>query len=829
MQQLTYYILSNTCVLKPDTNASSLVILTNTSASITAESYESSGSIYTSTVGDLRIDLISGSIVIGTLSYDQTNFFIDSASLTYATSSVNNIGIQYSTTLDYVSPNSSYYFKIIDSASLVERVKAGITPGTSTLTLPANSSSMYNVELYSGDNKINSIYFYDATSSLIHSSSWIGTSSYGITIEPTSSLFYYINAFVDSYCCIPILTSISNNNFNSLQLYYQTGSCSTNSTCSYILAEQSIDQISWSYFATGSCMSSSLISDVGTYPTQSTYYRLKTVCSGSYSSDQSNTLLYTPSVYPAYIELTYDSIGHIPVSPTNSLYDWNSYLGTAASFVVVTGSTVRLLGENLVNTFRINTPSQYLTKYTSDGLTNLTSCSLYGDGLLTNFPIITNSPYITYVDIDANLITGSILNFTSSQYLQSFIARSNRISGSVQDIFTVLPSSSISIIDVGLNKITGSIPILTASANLQYFDIHSNILTGSIADLNGNNNLQYFNVSNNKLTNFPSLENCSNLSIFNCYNNIIIGNIPILSSSYLLTKFDCGQNGISGSIPNLNNNYLLEEFYCNSNKLSGSIPNLSYNPYLRIFNCSNNKISGSIPNLSLTPSLVTFNCAINKLSGSILGFNYCPNLQYFYCGYNALQGVIPSLDNCPSITYANFTSNKFSGSIPNIPSSLVTFAATDNYLTGSTPDLSSSINLYNFNVTNNQLSGSIGNVSGAVDLYLFYVSNNNLQGAIPALYHCPSLTQINFGFNKLDSYISASGTGYTLPTSLTYFAAYDNVLTQTAVDGILGDLDNAGGIGGNVQLGGTGNSSPSTLGLSYTASLVSKGWTVVVN
>ena len=105
-----------------------------------------------------------------------------------------------------------------------------------------------------------------------------------------------------------------------------------------------------------------------------------------------------------------------------------------------------------------------------------------------------------------------------------------------------------------------------------------------------------------------------------------------------------------------------------------------------------------------------------------------------------------------------------------------------------------------------------------------------MSGSIPALYNNPVLEQVYFNGNQLKDY--NNNTGYpttSLPSSLTVFYANDNLLTQDAVDYILKDLNDAGGTGGTVVLNGTGNASPSVGGLSYTASLISKGWTVLVN
>jgi hypothetical protein len=83
--------------------------------------------------------------------------------------------------------------------------------------------------------------------------------------------------------------------------------------------------------------------------------------------------------------------------------------------------------------------------------------------------------------------------------------------------------------------------------------------------------------------------------------------------------------------------------------------------------------------------------------------------------------------------------------------------------------------------------------------------------------------------NQLTGYISGS-----VPATLKTFSAFNNQLSQLAVDGILEDLDNAGAIGtllspAVVYLHLGTNSTPSATGLTYKANLVAKGWIVLNN
>jgi hypothetical protein len=61
------------------------------------------------------------------------------------------------------------------------------------------------------------------------------------------------------------------------------------------------------------------------------------------------------------------------------------------------------------------------------------------------------------------------------------------------------------------------------------------------------------------------------------------------------------------------------------------------------------------------------------------------------------------------------------------------------------------------------------------------------------------------------------------------FWANENQLNVSAVDGILVDLDNAGGLNGQLFLEGGANATPSATGLTAKANLNSKGWYVITN
>ena len=138
--------------------------------------------------------------------------------------------------------------------------------------------------------------------------------------------------------------------------------------------------------------------------------------------------------------------------------------------------------------------------------------------------------------------------------------------------------------------------------------------------------------------------------------------------------------------------------------------------------------------------------------------------------------------------------------------------------------------------SNNSFSGSfpylqIIDIESAPtsSLYYYNISNNNFSGTIDIIDHYTNLQTFLCNDNKLTNYTPLYSGSSNLFVTLSNFNAFNNLLTSSAVDNILYDLDLSGIISGTVNLSGSGNQSPSVTGYSYTSSLKSKGWTVYTN
>ncbi len=157
---------------------------------------------------------------------------------------------------------------------------------------------------------------------------------------------------------------------------------------------------------------------------------------------------------------------------------------------------------------------------------------------------------------------------------------------------------------------------------------------------------------------------------------------------------------------------------------------------------------------------------------------------------------------------------------------LTTFYCYNNQLTGSIPSLSANTALTTFVCYSNQLTGSIPSLSANTALTLFYCHSNQLTGSIPSLSTNTALAIFSVYNNQLTDW-----TGGTVSATLGDFQAQNNLLTQVAVDAILAAFVAAGRSTGTrtLNLGGTGNATPSAAGLADKATLQSRGWTVTTN
>jgi hypothetical protein len=111
-------------------------------------------------------------------------------------------------------------------------------------------------------------------------------------------------------------------------------------------------------------------------------------------------------------------------------------------------------------------------------------------------------------------------------------------------------------------------------------------------------------------------------------------------------------------------------------------------------------------------------------------------------------------------------------------------------------------------------------------LTAFFCSGNSLSGNIPSLGSFTSLASFQCNSNVLNG----ADAGFSVGAALHAAYLQNNLLPQAAVDSILAAFVAAGASGAYaLNIGGTGNASPSAAGLADKATLAGRGWTVTTN
>ena len=210
--------------------------------------------------------------------------------------------------------------------------------------------------------------------------------------------------------------------------------------------------------------------------------------------------------------------------------------------------------------------------------------------------------------------------FVDKYNLNSIVGDGNYFSGNA------MPSDAsidgLTIFNMYLNELNGTLPAMSFSKSLLYFDVGSNVMSGVLPDWIG---------SNSKLTYLYLDDN----SFYGTIPSQFGANAPVLEGVYMEHNF------LTGSIPStMGQIQFLRELKIHDNELSGTIPNsLASIKTLSTLIMNNNRLTGPLPLFTFKDSLFleTLDVASNRLSGTI---PYDTLFEIF-----ALQTVILS-DNC---------------------------------------------------------------------------------------------------------------------------------------------------------------------------------------
>ena len=342
------------------------------------------------------------------------------------------------------------------------------------------------------------------------------------------------------------------------------------------------------------------------------------------------------------------------------------------------------------------------------------------------------------------------------------------------------------------NRLSGTLPDLSALNYLEELGLTSNLLTGPIPNLSAFSNLTTLALSHNRLT----------------------GPVPNLSGLTSLTTLYLINNQLTGPVPDLSNLTNLEILDLMRNRLTGPVPDVGKMPSLRFLSLGHNRLSGSISDLRPLPKLGGLYLQHNRLTGpapdlthtNLRGLNLTGNQLCLPQGLDYSRGNrvvayhfrILNLPPCPGVappTAAPTSTTQTPTAAPPTaaPDSAGERAAltalyratdganwknSDNWLTdaplstwhgvftdesghvtelrlernrlrGSLPALNALPYLTALDLYDNQLSGPIPELNALTNLEIVWLSGNQFSGPIPALNNLLGLTYLNLADNRL--------------------------------------------------------------------------------
>ncbi|XP_027340345.1 receptor-like protein 14 [Abrus precatorius] len=306
------------------------------------------------------------------------------------------------------------------------------------------------------------------------------------------------------------------------------------------------------------------------------------------------------------------------------------------------------------------------------GLKSITYLDLSENGLSGSIPsCMANLTMLKFCHLQKNALTG--LTSIGIYALYSLDLRGNEFSGDVSSFVGTFIGEDVTILLLGGNKLSGSIPHrLCKFMSLRIMDLSRNRLNGKIPSCLGNISfaIDHGNCDGTPISNNFCFGETFNVwfffeTAFTLYNSTLILYNNSLDDYYVVrkpipTEFRTKNNVLSYT------GYVLEKMSgldLSSNELSGNIPHEMGNIVnLNALNLSHNCLSGSIPSkLSNLVNVESLDLSYNNLSGEIpLDMTKLNFLAIFNVSYNNLSGLTPTTGQ-----FANFGEDNYRGN-PNL-------------------------------------------------------------------------------------------------------------------------------------------------------------------
>ncbi|KAG2665668.1 hypothetical protein I3760_15G019200 [Carya illinoinensis] len=374
------------------------------------------------------------------------------------------------------------------------------------------------------------------------------------------------------------------------------------------------------------------------------------------------------------------------------------------------------------------------------------------------------------LDLVVNFINGTIpLELGNLLRLKKLDLSRNNLSGAIPTMFAELGHlRNLLVLQLSMNQLTGEIPFsicnmltgklpsnighdlphslteLYLANNMleEVIDLSINRFSGSLPLLGNLKNLTLLNLGYNRLSSmtelniqaFGSLTNCTKMELLNVESSQLEGELPLF--------FFIGENFFTGGFPQ-ENNYFQGEIPSSIGKLKRlqKIPDIFRNlTQLYFLDMSDNQLSGGFPS----------------------SLAYCQHLSFLYLPGNKLTGSITKhITEFSSLRELLLARNLFTGSLSMEIGNLKQLEVLDisgNLLSGNIPtEITKCSSLLNLSMVRNNLTipSSLGELTPLESLDL---SSNELSGPIPKeLENLEVLKTLNLYFNQLEGQIPRNG------------------------------------------------------------------------
>jgi hypothetical protein len=210
------------------------------------------------------------------------------------------------------------------------------------------------------------------------------------------------------------------------------------------------------------------------------------------------------------------------------------------------------------------------------------------------------------------------------------------------------------------------------------------------------------------------------------------------------------------------------------------------------------------------------------------GINPGSALTTLVISNNSLKGPSPDWSEFPNLTTLIMWGNQFTGSFPTLVfNQALTYVdmGLNAGLSGPLPSISGNLGMAIFQCGGCNFTGVNPSLAVNTALTGYALNNNNIIGSIHTL--APN-TLLTF-YNVATNFLTAVDVGFAVPAALKTIDMHNNLLPQASVDAVLAAVVAAGATAGTLNLGGTGNATPSAAGLADKATLITRTWTVTTN